>query len=103
MMNSNKTEAEQFDQFLYLLYAFTISEIVLVAISFIVFSTLVYIMIEIPLLHKNFMRLYKCLYIEFCIFSLARFIKLIWALSQNLESSNFLKNNHISATSGQGG
>lgn len=90
-MNYNKTEPEKLDQFLYLSYTLTIGELVLIAISIIVLSTKAYIITENPLLHVNFMRLYKCLYIEFCIFSLARIIKLIWALSQNLESSTFFK------------
>ena len=57
-------------------------EFFLLVLSFVVYSTCAYIICETPLLHVNFMRLYKCFYIEYLVFTVTRIIKLIATLTR---------------------
>lgn len=60
-----------------LMFALNIGEFFLIICSIIIFSTMNLIVMSLPLLHKNFMRIYGCVLISFGIFTLPRLIQLI--------------------------
>ena len=70
-----------------LFYTLNAVELLLIFASIVFFSTIIYVVTETPLLHVNFMRLFKSLYIEFCIFSLARIINLVAVQARVMEAS----------------
>ena len=70
-----------------LFYTLNAVELILIFASIVLFSTIVYVVTETPLLHVNYMRLFKSLYIEFCIFSLARIINLVSVQARVVEAS----------------
>lgn len=76
--------SEEYSALFYILYGI---EFVLIIFSTLAFAIGSYFLIETPLLHTNFMRLYKCLCAEFLVFTLARVVKLIATFAEVKEAS----------------
>ena len=63
-------------------------ELLLVSLSITIFCVTSYVVLESQLLHKNFMRLYKCLCVEYCTFSISRFMLIVVDLANTSGPSN---------------